>query len=69
VIVTDPAATVVIAPDEEIEAVDGSLLVHVPPLIGSVNVVVAPRHRAETPAIGATVLDISEPIVWVVPAA
>jgi len=50
VIVALPAVTPLIIPVEEpMEAKDGALLVHIPPLTASVNVVVAPLQTLDTP--------------------
>ncbi len=51
VIVVTPVVKPVTTPDELTVATTGLLLVHVPPVTASVNVIVCPMHRAVAPII------------------
>lgn len=54
VMVTVPAATPVTIPDDDpTVAVNTSLLLHVPPLVASVSVLVSPSHTLSVPPIAA----------------
>lgn len=48
-----PAATPITSPVEEMVAAPGVLLVHTPPVVASVNVIVEPTHTLDAPEIAA----------------